>query len=72
MRNSCHLQAVASYFVFGEATQDALWLTGKEPVQAFCALLSLQLFLLGAFLIVLGTTLILNDGSRSSEEMKHK
>jgi hypothetical protein len=32
-------QAVASYFVFGEATQDALWLTGDEKT-TLCTLTS--------------------------------
>lgn len=31
------LQAVASYFVFGEATQDALWLTGDEGTTLLCS-----------------------------------
>jgi len=26
-------QALASYFIFGEATQDTLWLTGEEKNQ---------------------------------------
>lgn len=30
------LQAVASYFVFGEATQDALWLTGDRGTSLLC------------------------------------
>jgi hypothetical protein len=54
---------VASYFIFGEATQDTLWLTGAESRCGFERPEQLNRPS-GAFLMMIGTALILKGDTQ--------
>jgi hypothetical protein len=55
---------VASYFIFGEATQDTLWLTGAESRCGFERSEQLNRPS-GAFLMMIGTALILKGDTEA-------
>ena len=57
---------MASYFIFGEATQDTLWLTGGEFRCDFLRAEQLNRSS-GAFLMMIGTAMILKGDTELSE-----